>query len=84
MTEQNSALSQEEMDFKAWHKAAWEEVEQFYEMVKTDRGFFWGERPPTSTRRRNFPDVSGEETFRDSHKGFGQCFHHVGKSEGRQ
>ena len=31
MTEQNNALSQEEMDFKAWHKAAWEEVEQFYE-----------------------------------------------------
>lgn len=38
MTEQNNALSQEEMDFKAWHKAAWEEVEQFYEMVKRGIG----------------------------------------------
>lgn len=35
MTEQSNVLSQEEMDFKAWHKAAWEEVEQFREMVKS-------------------------------------------------
>ena len=35
MTEQNNALAQEEMDFKAWHKAAWEEVDKFYEMVKS-------------------------------------------------
>lgn len=34
MTKQNNALSQEEMDFKAWHKAAWEEVEQFRETAE--------------------------------------------------
>ena len=34
MTEQNNALSEEEMDFKAWHKAAWEEVEQFRETAE--------------------------------------------------
>ena len=45
MTEQNNALSQEEMDFKAWHKAAWEEVEQFYEMVKSGQNSF-GENDP--------------------------------------
>ena len=45
MTEQNNVLSQEEMDFKAWHKAAWEEVEQFYEMVKSGQNSF-GENDP--------------------------------------
>ncbi|MCE2449796.1 MAG: hypothetical protein J4F35_15885 [Candidatus Latescibacteria bacterium] len=42
MTEQNNTLSQEEMDFKAWHKAAWEEVKQFRE---TAEGSF-GENDP--------------------------------------
>ena len=45
MTEQNNALSQEEMDFKAWQKAAWEEVEQFHEMVKSGQNSF-GENDP--------------------------------------
>ena len=45
MTEQNNVLSQEKMDFNAWHKAAWEEVEQFYEMVKSGQNSF-GENDP--------------------------------------
>ena len=42
MTEQNSALSQEEMDFKVWQKAAWEEVEQFRETAED----YFGENNP--------------------------------------
>ena len=42
MTEQNNALSQEEMDFKAWHKAAWEEVKQFSETTED----YFGEDNP--------------------------------------
>ena len=42
MTEQNNALSQEEMDFKAWHKAAWEEVKQFRETTED----YFGEDNP--------------------------------------
>ena len=42
MTEQNNALSQEEMDFKAWQKAAWEEVEQFRETAED----YFGENNP--------------------------------------
>ena len=38
MTEQNSALAQEEMDFKAWQKAAWEEVKQFRETTEDHFG----------------------------------------------
>ena len=42
MTEQNNALSQEEMDFKAWHKAAWEEVDKFRETAED----YFGEDNP--------------------------------------
>ena len=42
MTEQNNALSQEEMDFKAWQRAAWEEVEQFRETAED----YFGENNP--------------------------------------
>ena len=42
MTEQNNTLSQEEMDFKAWHKAAWEEVKQFSETTED----YFGEDNP--------------------------------------
>ncbi len=42
MTEQNNALSQEEMDFKAWQRAAWEEVEQFRETAED----YFGEDNP--------------------------------------
>ena len=42
MTEQNNVLSQEEMDFKAWHKAAWEEVKQFRETTED----YFGEDNP--------------------------------------
>ena len=56
MTEQNSALSQEEMDFKVWQKAAWEEVEQFRETAED----YFGENNPQHRLAAEFFQM-GEE-----------------------
>ena len=45
MTEQNNAPSQEEIDFRARHKAAWEEVHQFHETAESEQDFFGKNNP---------------------------------------
>ena len=45
MTEQNIELTQEEIEFRVKHKAAWEEIHQFHENAK-DVQEFYGEANP--------------------------------------
>ena len=45
MTEQSNAASQEEIDYRAWKKTAWDEVRQFHETAESEQVFF-GENNP--------------------------------------
>ena len=45
MTEQNNEPSQEEIDYRAWNKTAWDEVRQFHETAESEKVFF-GENNP--------------------------------------
>ena len=81
MTEQNNVLSVEEMDFKAWHKAAWEEVEQFRE---TAEDYFSEDNPQHRLAAEIFQMYLEKRPSEVATKALSNAFTHVGKSEGRQ
>ena len=72
------------MDFNAWHKAAWEEVEQFYEMVKSGQNSFGENDPQHRLAAEIFQMYLEKRPSEIATKALDNAFHHVGKSGRRQ